>query len=78
MLSPLLDTLRYEDPDIWELIHFLRRWLPRSSLSSRKWTKPAPRYASLWKWIMSKGLEGVNRKQVIVTRNAVYLRVHAD
>jgi hypothetical protein len=78
MMSPLLNTLRYEDPDLLELIHFLRAALPRSGLSRRQWLKPAARYAILWKWVISKGLEGVNRKEVIVTRTAVYLRVHAD
>ena len=77
-MSPLLHTLRYEDPDLLELIHFLRSALPRSGLSRRKWLKPAARYATLWKWVIAKSLDGVNRSEVIVTRTAIMLRVHAD
>ncbi len=81
MLSRLLDTVRYEDPDLLELIQFLRSALPRSDLSCRKWRKPVARYDKLWQWciwIIFISRSGRNRPQFIVTRSAIVLRVHAE
>ena len=78
MLSPLLTPLRYEDPDLLDLIHFLRSALPRSALSCRKWRKPVARYEKLWKWCIWILSIGRFRSQFIVTRTAIILRVPAD
>jgi hypothetical protein len=78
MLCRLLDSLRYEDPDLLELIRFLRSALPRSELSRRKWLKPAARYVKLWKWCIWILSCGRFRSQFIVTRTAIILRVHDE
>jgi hypothetical protein len=78
MLCRLLDSLRYDDPDLLELIHFLRSALQRNELSRRKWLKPAARYDKLWKWCVWIISWGRFRSQFIVTRTAIILRVHNE
>ncbi len=78
MLCRLLDSLRYEDPDLLELIHFLRSALPRNELSRRKWLKPVARYEKLWKWCLWILSWSRVRSQFIVTRSAIILRVRDE
>ena len=75
MLCRLLDSVRFEDPDLLELIHFLRSALPRNELSRRKWLKPVARYHKLWQWCVWAIYMGRFRSQFIVTRTAIILRV---
>jgi|LauGreDrversion4_2_1035121.scaffolds.fasta_scaffold68956_4 hypothetical protein len=74
----MMSSLLFEVPDIHELVCFLRGTLPRSDLLSRKWIKPEAKFDKLWKWCVTKSLSGRFRSDIIVTRSAIVLRVHAD